>query len=166
MSELALLQTQFELAHAWTLRLVQELDEAHWTPSPQGLGTNINWQVGHILTSLYFQALVCTGGKREGLKAQYPLAEYIEYYRRGTQPEEGLAQKPGKALLLQALQAGADAVSETLQAMQPAQLNEPVAVRHPLATTKREVLVWCTHHQMWHNGQISMLKRLLTGQSF
>lgn len=166
MSEVKLLQSQFGLAHAWTLRLVQDLDEAYWTQSPEGLKTNINWQVGHVLVGLYFQALVCTGGSREGLKEQFPLSEFIACYRMGTHPDEGLEQKPGKEALLQALQACYAAVMAMLDSLEGGQLDEPVATRHPLASTKREVLVWCTHHQMWHNGQISMLKRLLVGKSF
>lgn len=166
MSEVKLLQTQFELAHDWTIRLVRELDEDYWKQSPEGLGTNINWQVGHMVVSLYFHALVCTGGSREELKQKLPLSSYIEAYQMGTSPEEKLDQKPGKEDLLAALQLAAKAIKDRLASLEDAQLNEAVAVKHPVAKTKREVLVWCTHHQMWHNGQISMLKRLLVGKSF
>lgn len=166
MSELKLLQDQFQLAHDWTLRLVQDLDEAYWKKSPEGLLTNINWQVGHIMVGLYFQALVCTGGKREGLKEQIPLADYIELYRMGSHPNERLEQKPGKAALLEGLLATQNKVVTALQALSEAALSDAVPVKHPVAKTKREVLIWCTHHQMWHNGQISMLKRLLVGKSF
>jgi hypothetical protein len=166
MNELNLLQQQFELAHSWTLRLVAELEEEHWSSSPPGLDTNINWQIGHVLVGLYFQALVCTGGRREALKEQIPFPAYIDFYKMGTHARNQLAEKPGKAELLQGLQATYAAVVATLEAMDPAQLDEAVAARHPLAKTKREVLMWCTHHQMWHNGQISLLKRLLVGKSF
>lgn len=166
MSEIKLLQRQFQMAHDWTLRLVEELDERHWKVAPEGLKTNINWQLGHLLVGLYYQALVCTGGSREGLKEQMPLSDYISLYRMGSQPDDQLEQKPGKAALLAGLQLTFTKVMEGLTALTDDALDEEVASKHPLAKTKREVLSWCTHHQMWHNGQISMLKRLLVGKSF
>ena len=82
----------------------------------------------------------------------------------GSSPAERLEQKPGKEALVKALDVVNNSVAASLQGLSDEALQEPVAARHPVAKTKREVLIWCTHHQMWHNGQISMLKRLITGK--
>ncbi|WP_152425079.1 DinB family protein [Nafulsella turpanensis] len=165
MEELDLIRQQFRRSQEWTLKLVEGLDEQYWKQTPPEVNSNINWQVGHITTSLYFQALVCIGGSREKVKNEVPVQEYISLYKRGTGAAERLGEKPGKAELLQAMATIFQEVERALTEMEPGALNEPVAVSHPLAKTKREVLSWCSHHQMWHNGIISLLRRLLTGQS-
>lgn len=166
MEELNLIRQQFQLSQGWTKKLVEELDEKYWKETPPEVNSNINWQVGHIATTLYFQALVCIGGSRDRIKEELPVGELINLYKRGTQAAELSEEKPGKAELLMALSIIFEEVEKALNELQPSSLDEPVVVQHPVAGTKREVLSWCTHHQMWHNGIISLLKRVLTGQSF
>ena len=166
MEELNLIRQQFKLSQEWTLKLVEELDEEYWKQTPPEINSNINWQVGHIAISLYFQALVCIGGSRDRIKNEVPVGELISLYKRGTQAAEMLEEKPTKDSLLEVLKIIFNEVEKTLLELEPASLDEPVAVQHPVAKTRREVLSWCSHHQMWHNGIISLLKRVLTGQSF
>ena len=166
MEEIELIRQQFKLSQEWTLRLVEKLEERYWKETLAEVNSNINWQVGHIVTSLYFQALVCIGGSRDRIKNEVSVGELINFYKRGTQAGEKLVEKPAKEELLLALNIIFQEVEEALLELNSASLDEPVAVQHPIAKTKREVLSWCTHHQMWHNGIISLLKRVLTGQSF
>lgn len=149
-----------------TLKLVIDLDDRFWKLTPPGVKTNINWQVGHIAIGLYYQALVCLGGSRELVKNLIPVKALIDVYKIGTQPDDNFQGKPDKEELLKALKIIFRQVEVTLQSLHAEELDDPTEASHPVAKTKREVLSWCTHHQMWHNGMISMLKRILVGKSF
>lgn len=166
MTDLQFLKYQIRMAQENTLQLVNELDDRFWKLTPPGVKTNINWQVGHIAVSLYFHSLVSTGGEREALKNLIPLQEYISTYKAGTSPEDDLQGKPDKEALLKALRIIFRQVEVALGSMKEEELDQAVEVPHPVAKTKREVLMWCSHHQMWHNGLISLLKRILVGKGF
>lgn len=154
------------MAQDRTLGLVSDLDDPFWKLTPPGLNTNINWQVGHITVGLYFQALVCIGGEREALKNVIPIQDLIRLYKMGTQPTENLPAKPDKEALLKALKIVYRQVDVALKSLEPADLDLPTVVQHPVAKDRREVLSWCSHHQMWHNGIIAVIKRILVGNSF
>ena len=166
MSELKLLVHQIKMAQDHTLQLVLDLDDKFWKLTPPGVKTNINWQVGHIAVSMYYHALICTGSSVEALKNLIPLRELVLAYKAGTSPEEGLQRKPDKNELLKALRIIFRQVEVSLNSMKEEELEEPLEEPHPVAKTKKEVLIWCSHHQMWHNGLISMLKRILLGIGF
>jgi hypothetical protein len=166
MNDLELIKKQFRMAQDWTIKLVGDLDAPFWKLTPPGLNTNINWQVGHITVGLYYQALVCVGGEREVIKNVIPLKELINAYKMGTDPTYNLQAKPDKESLLKALRIVYRQVDVTLNTLEPADLDQPTEVQHPVAGNKREVLSWCSHHQMWHNGTISIIKRILVGNSF
>lgn len=153
------------MAQERTLELVSDLEDPFWKLTPPGLNTNINWQVGHITVGLYFQALVCIAGEREALKNLIPIQELIRLYKIGTQPAENLPAKPDKETLLKSLKLVYRQVDVALNSLTPTDLDLPTAVQHPVAKNRREVLSWCSHHQMWHNGVIAVLKRILVGKS-
>ena len=166
MTDLQLLKNQIKMAQEQTLQLVSEVDDKFWKLTPPGVNTNLNWQVGHIAVSLYFHVLVCTGGAREAIKNLIPLSELISYYKAGTFPESDLQNKPDKEALLKALRLIFRQVEVSLESIGEDNLNEGVEAQHPVAKTKRDALIWCSHHQMWHNGLISLLKRILLGKGF
>ena len=165
MTETELLKKQLKMAQGWTLNLVTELDDSFWKLTPPDVSTNINWQVGHIAVSLYHNALVCMGGSREALENLIPVKEYCDYYRAGASPMEELPAKPDKTELIKALRLIYRQVEVSLESLEEAELDYPTEVPHSKAETKRDMLLWCVHHQMWHNGVIAMLKRILLGKS-
>ncbi len=52
-------------------------------------------------------------------------------------------------------------VLRELQALQEAELDQPVVHPHPFAKTKFQAFLWCAHHEMLHAGQIGLLRRQL-----
>lgn len=166
MAELQLLKYQIKMAQDLTLQLVNELDDKFWKLTPPGLKSNINWQVGHIAVSLYHNSLVGTNGADAALKNLIPLFDLINMYKTGTSPEENLQKKPDKEELLIALRIIFRQVEVNLNSLPEDELEEVVKDGQPSAKTKREMLIWCSHHQMWHNGLISMLKRILIGKGY
>ena len=154
----------FETAYNWTLKLVKDVPAEDWGKTIDPLNTTLNWQLGHLVVTLYYQALVCTGADRGTIKEVIPVKDYIKWYSMGSRP--GAEGQPGKADLLQALEVVYQQVQKVLPHITDEQLEEGVASPHPVAKTKGQALLWCSHHQSWHNGQIALTKRILFGKSF
>jgi uncharacterized damage-inducible protein DinB len=52
-------------------------------------------------------------------------------------------------------------VLRELSALNEDELDHPVPHPHPFAKTKLTALLWCSHHEMLHAGQIGLLRRQL-----
>ncbi len=159
---LLLIKDQLQSADEWTAMLVDDLEKELWLESPAPLNTNINWLVGHILISKYFHAVVCTVGEQPELKKLFPLDDYISIYNRKSDPLKKVARKPAKDTLLDHLHSTDRYTLDVVDRLDEAALTHPTRVTNPVATTQLDALTYCFKHQMWHNGQISMLKRILT----
>lgn len=166
MAELELLKHQIKMAQDLTLQLVNEVDDKFWKLTPQGVKSNINWQVGHIAVSLYYHSLVGTKDSDAALKNLIPLFDLIKMYKTGTSPEDNLQWKPSKEELLKALRIIFRQVEVNLNSMREDELDEIVEDGQFMGKPKREMLIWCSQHQMWHNGLISMIKRILIGKGY
>jgi hypothetical protein len=164
MQETDYLAKGYTIAYNWTMRLVKDVPAEDWHQTVEPLNTTLNWQVGHLVITLYYQALVCSGADRGSIKEQIPIKEYIAWYSIGSKPSAN--DRPTKNQLLQALEVVYNQVMKVLPTVSDDNLNEPVASAHPVAKTKGEALLWCSHHQSWHNGQIALTKRALFGKSF
>lgn len=164
MQETQHLAKGYEIAYNWTMRLVQDVPADDWHKTVEPLNTTLNWQLGHLVITLYYQALVCSGADRGLVKEKVPVKDYIEWYSIGSKPDS--ADRPAKEELLEALKVVYQQVQRVLPQISDQQLAEPVASPHPVAKTKGEALLWCSHHQSWHNGQIALAKRALFGKSF
>ncbi len=164
MSEIELLKKQLKMAQDCTLSLVLDLDDKFWKLTPSNVNTNVNWQAGHLTVSLYHNILVCMGGSREAIDNLIPVHELFSFYKVGTNPSDSLPVKPDKEELVKALRLVYRQAEVNLEALQESDLEKTLAVSHPDAKTGRDVLLWCIHHQMWHNGVIAMLNRILLGK--
>jgi uncharacterized damage-inducible protein DinB len=51
-------------------------------------------------------------------------------------------------------------VLRELSALNEDELDHPVPHPHPFAKTKLTALLWCSHHEMLHAGQIGLLRQL------
>lgn len=158
---IATIRNEIESARRWTEGLVSDIPAELWTVTPAGIGTNLNWQVGHILVSKNFHAITCVIGFRTELIRKMPIRDYVRFYDRDTRPTADMSAKPDKDTVLAHLAAIDAAVLRELDALNETALDEATALPSPVAKTKREALMFCAAHQMWHNGQIALLKRLL-----
>ena len=53
---------------------------------------------------------------------------------------------------------------DVLAELEEDKLFEKTEQPNPVAKTKYDALMFCFKHQMWHYGQITMLKRILSSQ--
>ena len=162
MDQITILARQTESAYTWTKKLLVSIPHEKWDNTPEVVESNISWQTGHLIVSLYYHSILVIAGHQMDILQQVPLKEYSQHFtnalpanaRRKTKPEQLLAhllfmQQRSIAVIKSLSPAGLEA---SLAHVQPP---------HPIAKNKLEALEWNIHHSMWHCGQIGLLKRVI-----
>ena len=161
MDKISMIKEQIGSVGKMTEKLVMNVDEKNWNVTPEIIATNINWQVGHILLAKYFHAITCVIGRQVAVKEKLPLRDYVEWYTMGSNPGAEMSSKPSKTMLMEDLSFIDKLAFDTLDQISEEDLLTAPEEKNPMAVTKYEALMWSFKHQMWHNGQIAMIKRVL-----
>lgn len=160
-----LIQEQFIAVDRWTLNLIESVPGHFWKVHIPAIQTNLNWQVGHILVSKYFHALACINGPLVELNQSLPISEYMSMYNVGSISDDQMELKPDKERLLYDLNIINQLASKRLEEISSTEIMQRTELPNPVAETKYEALMWTFKHQMWHNGQIAIIKKALTENS-
>jgi hypothetical protein len=142
------------------LGIVAEIDEADWFVMPAGCPTHVAWQVGHLAMAEYGLGLFRQRG-RQPIDLELMSSSFRKQFSRGTVPEADASKYPSAGEIRATLgrvhsQFRQEAVSFTAE-----QLNEPVEPPFAVEATKLGCLLFCSHHEMLHAGQLGLLRRLL-----
>lgn len=142
------------------LGVVAEIDEADWFTMPAGCPTHVAWQVGHLAMAEYGLCLFRQRGRQE-IDAELMSSSFRKQFSRGSVPEADASKYPSPAEIRATLdrvhaQVLAEAASFTAD-----QLKEAVEAPFAVEATKLGALLFCSHHEMLHAGQLGMLRRLL-----
>lgn len=166
MTALELILKQIKSATSWTHYLLDELDEMYFGTAPMEVSSTIYWQLGHIVVSNYFHAIACLHGPQPEIANHFPLKEYVDLYKKGSNPLEAMEAelKPTKEELLKAMDVVMQLIEQNSKELTEEELEEDTELAHPVAKKKFQSLSFCAQHHMWHNGQISMIKRIVTGE--
>jgi hypothetical protein len=156
-----LLLDQTASSHRWIEKLIDHVPESAWGLLPPGLNTSLKWQVGHLVLSQHYHAVVVIAGPQKDLLAQVPVKMYSEYFVFGDKIGEVDAQFTAEGLRthLRIVQEKSLWAIGQLAADELAGPLFPRPVPHPVATTKAEAISWNVKHNMWHCGQMGMLAR-------
>ncbi len=157
---IALALEQIEEARAYTLGLLQEIPEQEWFRQPPGGVTHVGWQVGHLAMAEYRLCLERIRGNRPEDDALISPG-FLAQFGKGSTPDPNPANNPAPRELLDVLaqvhgQVQAESADWTDEIWE-----ETVIKPHKLFTHKGGSLLWCSRHEMNHNGQICLLRRLL-----
>lgn len=151
---------RLELARRRIKDFTKDLTADEWFWSPAEFTTHIAWQVGHLAVSEYNLCLRRVRGRTKEDETLIPDA-FIEHFKLGSQPVVGAASYPP----LEEIQRVCDAVHaqalKELAALTDEDLNVPVAEPHPVFKTKLGAVDYASGHEMVHNGQIGLLRRLM-----
>ena len=155
---LALQQIQF--ARDYTLSTLAEIDEAAWFTMPAGSPTHVAWQVGHLAMAQYGLCLFRQRG-RQPIDLELMSSSFRKLFSRGSVPEPNLDKYPSASEIRATfdrvhVQFLAEAPSFT-----PEQLSQPVEMPYAVEPTRLGCLLFCSHHEMLHAGQLGLLRRLL-----
>ncbi|MEL6674686.1 MAG: DinB family protein [Bacteroidota bacterium] len=161
MDRIALLRQELWSTKALTENLIKDIPQDRWLESPAVLGTHLNWQLGHISIANYLHGIASLTGRNVNLVKSIPIERFVQLYAPGSSPLEGLEERLSPTELLSLYEDTFAEISQRLDAMNDADLDAETAIPNHRASTKYEALAWAYKHQMWHNGQIATLKRIL-----
>ncbi len=145
----------------YTHDLLDHTDEADWFRSAGDQVTHIGWQVGHLAICERVLLMKRIRGEQAGDADLLP-ADFQDLFGKGSTPVmQADAYLPPQALRA-ALERVHEAAMATVQALDPALLDEPtVGPEHRMFTTKWGALQWAVQHEYLHAGQIGLLRRQL-----
>lgn len=163
MTEIEILTKQTSDGYKWVHKLIDTIPSEKWDEVPNVIESNISWQVGHLIISIYYHSVMVIVGHQKNILEQLPMREYTKLFSFDTTPKNAVG-KSNSAELKKHLKVIEDKSIEVINSLAPEKLQadlEPTKLPHPTATTKFEALSWNVNHTMWHCGQIAMIKRVI-----
>ena len=161
-----LLIKQTKDAHSWTNKLIDSVPTKQWEFTPETLASNISWQVGHLVISEYYHAILVVTGFDEEITQKIDLKVLNQRFGYESVPAE-LTGNSNPKLLQEQLLFMQNKVIQNISALSFVDLDnnveQPIKQKHPVATTKLDAVSWNIKHTMWHCGQIASIIRLIQG---
>ena len=163
MTELQTLIKQTENAFEWTNKLIVSVPMDKWDVMADGIESNVSWQVGHQIISIYYHTIMTTVGHISELIENLDLRLYTKICNYNTFASDMVGKTDSKQLLehLKLMQEQSLAVISSLSEDELQNAVEPTKVPHPVAKTKFDAIDWNIKHTMWHCGQIATIKRIV-----
>lgn len=164
MTRLEFIKEQSLWVDVWTMGLIEPIDEKQWGVVPQ-LGTGVNWLVGHLIVSKYYHSIESILHPESKLISElhstFPLEEYKTNYYAKTNPSAPWKNRPNKEQLIQTLKFMGEVSFNIIERLDEEDLDRDTHNSNPVAKNRYEALTFSFKHQMWHNGQIAMVRRIL-----
>ena len=161
MNKIDLIQTEINLVKNQTENLIKKFSPEQWTETPTSLGSNLNWQIGHIFIANYLHGIASITGRNERIRAAINVKDFIQFYGMDSSPKDFMDSKPPTEELLSIYHLAFELIEEILKNTSEEELERPTEVPNPAGKTKYQALMWLFKHQSWHNGQIALLYRVL-----
>lgn len=166
MNSTDLLIKQTQDAHSWTHKLIDSIPMEQWDDTPDTLASNISWQVGHLVISEYYHAILVLTGFDEEISQKIDLKAHNQRYGYESIPSAQVGhnnpEELRKQLRFMQNKVIQNVSSLTLKDLE-SKVEQPIKQKHPIDTTKLEAVSWNIKHTMWHCGQIASIKRLIHG---
>lgn len=154
---------QIEFARSYVLSILAEIDEADWFVMPPSCPTHVAWQVGHLAMAEYGLCLFRMRG-RQPIDLELMTGSFRKQFSRGSVPDADASKYPSAAEIRATLDRVHAQVLKEAPSFSAEQLQEPVEMPYAVEATKLGGLLFCSHHEMLHAGQLGLLRRLLGRQ--
>lgn len=151
---------QIQFARDYTLTLLDGVPDTDWLRVPTGATTHIGWQIGHLAMAQYGLCLFRMRGRTVEDRELMPSA-FRKRFSRGSDPNLDPQTNPSVTELRTAFERVHQRVMLELPAYANADLLEPIDAPYAAYANKLGGLLFCSHHEMIHAGQIGLLRRLL-----
>jgi len=165
MKKIEFLKDQIIESRCFVNRLISEIPEDLWHKIPESTNSNFAWQIGHLMVSQNFHAIICITGMNDKVSDIIPFRDYVKLFNgMGTKHrsvEEGLIPT---SILLEQFNAVHEICLDNLSRLDDDILSdelEPISFKHPVADNKYEALSWCFKHEMWHGAEMEAIKTAL-----
>ncbi|HAN99589.1 MAG TPA: DinB family protein [Planctomycetaceae bacterium] len=157
---LDLVRRQIEAARAYTLTLLDGLEPEDWFRIPPGCVSHVAWQVGHLAMAQYGLALFRQRG-RLPVDLELMPGSFRKTFSKGTTPNADPSAYPSVDEIRQIFDRVHRQVLDELPTFDRIALTEKVDPPHFAFDDRFGALVFASHHEMLHAGQIGLLRRLL-----
>jgi len=162
MDQITILARQTESVYTWTNKLLLTIPHEKWYTTPEVVESNISWQTGHLIVSLYYHSILVIAGHQMNVLQQVPLKGYSQLFTNAS-PANARGKITPEQLQAHLLLMQQRSL-EVIKSLSPADLDmdlTPAQPPHPIAKNKWDALEWNIQHTMWHCGQIGLLKRVI-----
>lgn len=150
---------QIEFARNYSMTLLEDLSEDDWFFSPEAYPTHIAWQVGHLAMSEYGLTLFRQRG-RQDVDTELMSSKFRKLFMRGTEPVRERSAYPGPDEILAVLNRVHQQMRLELPGFDGNCLDEPLDPPHAAFSTRYGALLFASHHELLHAGQIGVIRRL------
>ncbi|HRX78582.1 MAG: DinB family protein [Planctomycetaceae bacterium] len=157
---LELARKQIEFARSYTKSLLADVEPSEWFTIPEGCVTHLAWQVGHLAMAQYGLCLFRIRG-RQPVDTELMSSAFRKKYSKGTTPDSNPDKNPSPEEIMQVFERVYQQAMHEMGAYDDATLRAPVDMPYAAYATKLGALLFCSHHEMIHAGQIGLLRRML-----
>jgi len=158
MLESAIAQIQF--ARNYTLELLNGTPKEDWFIIPDGLPTNLAWQVGHLAVSQYGLLMFRIRG-RDTADLELIPGRFRKAYSRQSVPSDSSDKQPTALELLERLEEVHRRALSEITSASVETLMEPVDMPYAAYPIKLGAVLFCPLHEQIHAGQIGLIRRAL-----
>lgn len=160
MSRLTQATEQIIFARQYTLRLLETIPPEEWFRQLPGGVSHIGWQVGHLAMAEYRLALERTRGRRPE-DAHLISDDFLALFSRDSVPDPDASKYPSSHEIRTVLDRVHEKTLQDIRQLSEEELDRPVLKPHAFVKTRLWALIWCSHHEMIHAGQLGLLRRQL-----
>lgn len=162
---------QINFARRYTVSLLEDLetDDWYWTPSV-GVGggdyvSHIAWQCGHITMAMYGLTLYQQRGRDLDVDRNLMSSKFRKLFMRGTTPSPDRDAYPDPDEIRKAMDLVHQQMLKEVPTFVDEELDKTLGPPHAGYDTRYGALLFASHHEMVHAGQIGMLRRLMGKES-
>ena len=149
---------QIQFARRYTLSLLEATPRDRWFEFPDGLTSNIAWQVGHLTVSQYGLLMFRLQGRQDEDLPLIP-SKFRKAYSRGSTPSSDPAKQISGDELFDRMMTIHQRSMAVLQSVDPAILLEPIDLPYAAFPIKLGAILFCPLHEHIHAGQIGVIRR-------
>ena len=157
---LSLVISQIRFAREYTLSLLNDLSSEDWFRQPAGGVSHLAWQIGHLAMAQYVLCLFRMRGRAE-VDLELMSSSFRKKFSKGTTPDPDPAANPSVEEIRGVFDRVFEQTMLELPSVTESQLDETVDMPYAAYPTKFGGLLFCSHHEMLHAGQIGLLRRLI-----
>lgn len=159
-THLELARKQIEFARSYTKSLLADIDASDWFTIPEGCVSHLAWQIGHLAMAQYGLCLFRIRG-RQPIDTELMSSSFRKKFSRGTTPDADPSKNPSIDEIMLVFERVYEQTMVELPRYDEATLSETVEMPYAAYASKLGALLFCSHHEMIHAGQIGLLRRLL-----
>ena len=151
---------QIEFARQYTQGMIEEVRDDEWFRQVGECPTHLAWQVGHLAMAQYGLTMLRIRGK-EPEDEEIVSKSFLRAFKKGSQPVFDASQYPPIGEILSTFNRVHKQSLEELSKYNDDDLTEKLPMPHAVFETKLGSIFFCSVHEMLHNGQIGLLRRML-----